>query len=199
MEEVVLQDRDDYALMRSISAGDAAALGALYDRHAATVLALAERIVKDRMDAEELLGDVFLQVWHHAERYDASRATPLGYLLTLARSRALDRLRARGRRGRLVVAPRHPEGPDREPPGGGSSPLEDALRAEQRRRLERALEELTPEQRAAVELAYFDGLSHSEIAEELSQPIGTVKSRIRLGLVRLRAALRVQYGAGDMA
>jgi RNA polymerase sigma-70 factor (ECF subfamily) len=191
---------DDPALMAAIAARDPAALSALYDRHGGTMFGLCTRILRDRSEAEETLGDVFLEVWNRADRYDPSRATPIAYLLNLTRSRALDRLRAMRRQKRAVVDmdPADAIASGEAKAAAGDSPFETAVSSETRARVLRALGELPRSQREAVELAYFSGLSHSEIAESLGEPLGTVKTRIRQGLIHLRGSLRLLYG-GEVA
>ncbi len=188
---------DDDALMEGIGARDPSALAKLYDRHAPVLLALSVRVLRDRMEAEEVLGDVFLEVWSRHDRYSRDRGAPMAYLMTLTRSRALDRLRARRQRDRFMVATDESPGlPKRSSEATVEpTPLEDALVAERRRRVLGALDGLTAPQRRAVELAFFDGLSHSEIAESVGAPLGTVKTRIRQGLTHLKKALRDDYDA----
>jgi len=182
---------DDPALMAAIAARDASALSVLYDRHGGTMFGLCTRILRDRGEAEEALGDVFLEVWNRADRYDPMRATPIAYLLNLTRSRALDRLRALRRRRHGLV---EMDAPDAQ--SESASPFDTAVSSETRARVTRALGELPPSQREALELAYFSGLSHSEIAASLGEPLGTVKTRIRQGLIHLRGSLRLLYGGG---
>ncbi|MCG8589753.1 MAG: sigma-70 family RNA polymerase sigma factor [Proteobacteria bacterium] len=190
----------DRRLMMAVKGGDAAALASLYDRHAGAVLAVGLRILGDRAEAEEVLLDVFVQIWKQADRYDAERAAPSTYLLTLARSRALDRGRAIRRRRRLgsewgEAQSMATEGARVEP---RESPLAQVEAAEQRRRVQRAMRELAPAQRHALELAFLDGLSHREIAERLDTPLGTIKSRIRKAMEDLRERLgRIELGSDD--
>lgn len=175
---------DDVELLARVATGDEAAFADLFDRHSGTVLGLAHRMLGPGGEAEEALQEVFLQVWRQAGRYRPVLATPRGWLLMLARSRALDRLKsggARARRERVVESAR----PEATQPVG-SARLE---HCERRRRLRSALYRLPAEQRQAVELAFFAGLTHSQIAERLGAPLGTVKSRILLGMRRLRTAL----------
>jgi len=192
--------QDDLALMSAIAAGDPSALRDLYDRHAGQVLALCLRILRDRAEAEEALGDVFLELWEKADRFRETRGAPLSYLMTVARSRAIDRLRRRQRTGTFVdshpsletVAPATPVAAD-------AGPYLDMAASEQKAKIRRALAGLSAAERRAVELSFFDGLSHGEIAKTLQEPLGTVKSRIRQGLLRLRDALGDEYGRMETA
>jgi RNA polymerase sigma-70 factor (ECF subfamily) len=186
--------RDDVALMERLGGGDPDALEQLYQRHASAVLALCLRILRDRAEAEDVLEEVFWELWQRRGRYDRERAAPFSYLMTLSRSRALDRLRFRRRREGVWQGL-----PDGELPAGtAASPYEDALLAEQRAALERALLELPEASRRAVELNFFEGLSHREIADRLGDPLGTVKTRIRQGLLALRKVLRaLREARGD--
>jgi RNA polymerase sigma-70 factor (ECF subfamily) len=146
--------------------------------------------VGDARDAEEATLDAFVQLWEHGDRYDPSRASPLSYLMTVARSRALDRARSLGRQRsavseddvELLLALARTD-------GAAASPLTLLLTAEHRGGIEVALGRLPAEQREAVALAFLEGLSHREVAERLGAPLGTVKTRIRQGLLRLRDAL----------
>lgn len=186
---------DDKTLMQRIQSGSEQALEQLYDRYAPAVLALCQRIVRSESEAEDVLEQVFWEVWSRAERYDATRGAPLSYLLLLARSRSLDRIRARRRRdGRTVLVGDIDELERIALPasGGNDSPLEHALVDEQRVRMRAALGELDSRQREVVELNFFDGLTHSEIAAQLDLPLGTVKTRIRRGLGVLRKHLRAR-------
>src|SRR5688572_5321950 len=171
--------------MERLGQGDPEALGDLYDRHARPVYALALRILQDPADAEDIVQEVFAQAWTQARRYDVTRGAVSAWLLTVARSRAIDRLRARRAR------------PDRA--GIDLSPADivdpvprpdtQLLSSEQVRVVRAALAELPRLQRVALELAYYEGLTHSEIAEQLEQPLGTVKTRIRQALLKLRDAM----------
>jgi RNA polymerase sigma-70 factor (ECF subfamily) len=182
------EDRLSDLLARTVR-GDEAALAALYDATVAMVHGLALRIVGDAGAAEEVTADVYLQVWRQAVRYDATRATPIGWLLMLARSRAIDRVRARTAQRREVGSLQEALQLASAAPG----PLEDAIVAERRRIVVTALDALPPEQRTAIELAYYGGKSHREIAAALDLPLGTVKTRIRIGMTRLRDALAPSF------
>ena len=178
----------DASLMESVRARDPRALDRLYSMYASLVYGLALRIVQDGAEAEEVAQDVFVYVWQQADRFDATRGNLTSWLVTLTRSRSIDRVRSRGSQERRL------EGLAREVEARQASatledPLEEALLAESRRRVRLGLETLPREQRQALEIAYFEGLSHSEIASKLEVPLGTVKTRIRQGMIRLRAAL----------
>jgi RNA polymerase sigma-70 factor (ECF subfamily) len=187
--------------MDALASRDEGALSLLYDRHASAVLGVCVRILKERSDAEEVTGEVFTELWERASRYDATRGHPIGYLLNLARSRAIDRLRTRARRERIIVDADLGEastGGAKRPAEAvaAGSPFAEARTEQMRTHIERAMGELHPEQKRALILAYFDGMSHSEIASALSEPLGTVKTRIRQGLLRLRESLDALYGEG---
>ena len=190
----------DAELMTAIARAEVAAFELLYERYAPIVFATCLRIVRDRAEAEDLLEEVFWEIWVRRDRYDASRSSPLSYLLTLARSRALDRLRFRRRRAGVWLEVRET---DRDAlaasRGGGASPFEDAAAEQQRIAIHRALDELPAPHRRAVEMNFFEGLSHREISEQLGDPLGTVKTRIRQGLLTLRKVLRSidEPGMGD--
>jgi len=164
--------------------GDAAGLRLFYDRLAPRALALAIRIVGVAGDAEEVVQEAFLQVWKRAAEYDPARGEPDAWLVTIVRSRAFDRLRSRASAERTAVASAQ------EPPVQASvSPLEDAERRAERERVASALAALPAEQRACLELAYYEGLSHSQIAARTGLPLGTVKTRIKLAVDKLGALL----------
>jgi RNA polymerase sigma-70 factor, ECF subfamily len=172
------------AIVERMAAGDGDALRELYDIHARAVYSLALRILRVQSDAEDIVQEVFVQAWRQAARYDATRGTVAGWLLMQARSRSIDRLRARQARPERSEDERAPD-----PPDSSLGPDIQIVRGEQARRVRQALEELPRLQRTALELAYYEGLTHVEIAEQLEQPLGTVKTRIRQGLLRLRQAL----------
>ncbi len=175
----------DVDLLREIAAGSGEALGLFYDRHAPLTLGLLCRMLGDRSEAEEVLQETFLQVWRHARRYDPELSSPRSWLLLLARSRALDRHRgATARRLRETEAGRSAS--TRAAAPLGTRRLE---HRESCRRIGSALDRLPPEQRRVVELAFFEGLTQTQIAETLGAPLGTVKSRALLAMKKLRAML----------
>ena len=180
----------DRVLLRRLAAGDEAALGALYDSWSERVHSLAFWILKDADDAEDVVEETFWQIWRTADRYQGQRAAGSTWITMIARSRALDRLRARKRRADWTAAPSTVSALQDQvgnaPPEQPGSRLDSA---DQRARLVSALAGLPSDQRSALEMAYFGGLSHGEIAERTSQPLGTVKTRIRLAIQKLRQAL----------
>ena len=177
---------EDVESLRLIVSGDQGAAAGLYDRHSRALYSLILRILGDEAEAEDVLQEVFVQAFRQAGRYDAARGAVAAWLLMMARSRAIDRLRTRrtrveGRTGEVQVLD---DLPDAQP--DATSVM---LHEEQTRLVRQALAELPLLQRVAIELAYYEGLSHTEIAERLEQPLGTVKTRIRLGLLKLRDEL----------
>ncbi len=177
----------DVAIIQRMAQGDESALGALHDRWSDGVHALVLRIVRDEAEAEEVVEAVFWQGWQQAGRYAGERGTPGAWLLAIARSRALDRLRTIRRRRDDVTAD---DSVFANEPAIGD-PLSDLNTSERAGRVVAALETLPPEQRMVLELAYFEGLSQTEIADQLAQPLGTIKTRARLALRKLRDTLSV--------
>jgi len=179
----------DEALIARMERQDQEALSLLYDRYRSVIFSLALRILRDRAEAEEVLTDVFFQAWKSAGGFDSLRGSVAGWLVTLCRSRAIDRLRARGRRDASLAALAADPSQTSTVGARGSSPEDAADLTHRSSQVVAALGVLTPEQRGALELAYYGGLSHSEIAEKLGEPLGTVKTRIRQGLLTLRESL----------
>ncbi|MEZ5316275.1 MAG: sigma-70 family RNA polymerase sigma factor [Vicinamibacterales bacterium] len=177
----------DRRLIRDVAGGSAEALGRLYDRHAGTVFALARRIVPAIEDAEEVVQDVFSQVWRDAARYESSRAPVAGWVAMLARTRAIDRLRAR--RARPDSGGLGPDATVLPLAASGADPERQAIAATDVQAVRLALGALPAPQRELVELAYFQGLTHTELAERTGTPLGTVKTRLRSALATLRGAL----------
>lgn len=179
----------DIQLIAAMAQGDERAASTLYDRHGAVMYGLALRMVGESADAEEVVLDAFAQAWRDAARYDTSRASVAGWLTTITRSRALDLIRARGRRAKMTDA----AGTTLDEPAamgsGFAAPDVQVQETERSVAVKSALDELPVPQRQAIELAFFEGLTHHEVAERLSEPLGTVKTRIRLGMQKLRDAL----------
>ena len=188
----VLEPESDEALLARLTQRDADALDALYTRYGRLAFALAYRVVGSPEAAEDVVQEAFLSVWRNAASYQQVRGQVRGWLLTVVRNRAIDSLRARESR----------------PKAGGtlddlgwlvaddSDPADDALRRVEAARIREALTALPPEQRQTVELAFFSGLSYPEVAEKMGAPLGTVKSRMRLALERLRGLLLAEDAVG---
>ncbi len=187
----------DPTLLTRVVKGEQQAFSRLYDLSSTLLYSLAVRILGNREEAAELLQEVYLEVWRKAARYDVSRGTPIAWLITLTRSRAIDRLRTRGTRalrqtGQPLDLPAAGRVADQHP-----TPLDAQADQELRQLVYDALAGLPPVQQQAIELAYYDGLSHAEIAIKLNQPLGTVKPRITLGMSKLRESLRPYWEQRD--
>ena len=173
---------EDAILVRAAQASPPA-FAALYDRHCAILFGIVLRILRNRAEAEDVLQETFLQIWQRAKSFDVSRGQALPWLTLLARSRALDRLRARNVRDRTAAEVAN------EPEAAAGDAADEVAVSEAALTVRRALEEVSAEQRTALTLAYFEGLTQSEIAVRLARPLGTVKTHTRLGLMRLRELL----------
>jgi RNA polymerase sigma-70 factor, ECF subfamily len=184
-------DPTDFSLLQRIAARDTAALAELYDRHSRLVFGLILRIVRDRGEAEDILQETFVRVWNRAEIYDARIGGPLPWIVRVARNRALDRLRARRVRAAVDAPAPATETPAAEPAPDTAiqSPEAAVLEAERRLRLADALAGLPVEQRRLIEAAFFEGYTHTELAERFGLPLGTVKTRIRAGMIAMRQGL----------
>ena len=181
----------DIGLVDRLRQGEERALADLYDRHSAALYGLARSILADPADAEEVVEEVFVRLWEAPDAYDPDRATVGGYLSVMTRSRALDRVRA-GRRRRAAVrraAATEAEGFATPVSSFGARPAARAERSELAEALAAALAELPDDQRGALELAFFGGYTHTEIADATGLPLGTVKTRIRTAMQKLRGAL----------
>ncbi len=187
---------DDELLHRLAASCDESALAAVFDRYGRVLYPFALRIVSDPEDAEEVVDDTFWQIWREAGRYDPRRGRPITWMSSICRSRALDRVRKTGRRDAKESSFRHADAPapgpeesaDPSPSANIEAHVESVDRAE---RVRAALASIPSEQRHVIERAYFGGLAQREIAEESGVPLGTVKTRMRLGLIKLREALWV--------
>ncbi len=173
-------------LITRIAAGDRDAFSRFYDLLAPTAFGLIRRVLRDPDAAADVLQEVFWQVWREAPQYDPQRGSPEAWLVMRAKTRAIDRLRSMRRRDRTFVAPVDESVAHRDD-GSAENP---AVMAEDRGLVQTALAQLPEPQRRVIELAFFEGLTQSEIATRLGEPLGTVKTRARLGLERLRGALR---------
>lgn len=176
-------ETQDVELLQAIAAGDEQALARLYDRYRLILFGLTMRILNSRAEAEDVLQETLLQVWRRAADFDPARGKPFTWLVTLTRSRAIDRLRQRAARARLA------ESASTLVPDEASDAVTDTLHAEQREIVMRALAQLPEEQRQALYLAYYEGLTQSEIAVRLATPLGTIKTRMRSGMIKLRELL----------
>jgi len=178
---------NDAETIRRIRAGDRAAFLEFYDRAAPLLLAVAARILNDRREAEDVLQDVFAQIWQKSHGFDAELGSLASWAVALARNKAIDRIRASTRRRRLIEEIAiTAEAVEQTPDPSASEQLHGEERAG---RIRAALADLSPDQRQAIELAFFAGLSQGEIAARLEQPLGTIKARIRRGMLRLRERL----------
>ena len=182
---------NDVDLLKAIARQDESALAELYDRYRVILFGLLVRILNSREEAEDVLQEVFLQVWRRAADFDENRGRPFTWLVTLARSRGIDRLRSLGARERVAIAGA------REPSDEVSDAVADAFKSEQRSLVNTALAQLPDEQKRPLMLAYFEGLTQSEIATKLGAPLGTVKTRMRAGLMKMRELIgdqRASFG-----
>ncbi len=187
---IPLRNAELLDLVGQIALGRHSALGSMYDETSPLVFGLAVRMLGDRADAEEITADVYSQVWRTAATFDSTRGSVTTWLVMLTRSRAIDRLRTRTERWKREQA----IDDQAEAADPGPAPDEASVQSEQRRMVQAALAELVPEQRRLIELAFFSGLSHSELAERTGLPLGTVKTRIRLGMLKLRERLGALEG-----
>lgn len=187
----VPQAHEDQQLVAAMARADERAAAKLYDKYSASLFALAVRIVGEGADAEDVVLDVFTQAWNSAGLYDASRGAVLGWLTTMTRTRSLDFIRARGRRASAVTKASHLMGDEPVAVAAASASVADRVELDERAAtVTAAMSVLSGQQRNAIELAFFEGLTHSEIANRLGEPLGTIKTRIRLGMQKLRDALR---------
>lgn len=178
------RDNDLMTLLMKVAEGDQSAFTTFYEVTSKSVFGLLLRILNDRASAEEVLLDVYTQAWRQARNYDNRRGTPIAWLTTIARSRAIDRLRSG----------RHDQNKEDLDQAGelsaqAPSPEENSVLAERQKIVRKAIDSLTPEQKEVIELAYYSGLSHTEIATKLGHPLGTVKTRTRLAMIKMREML----------
>ena len=181
------QDTDRETIFR-IARGDQRAFGLLYDRLSSPLYSLAVRMLGDSSEAQDALQEVFLQIWRRAAAYDAEQSTVFSWAVLMTRSRVIDRLRARNRRLRVVATSIDDDRAEIAPaPVPSAESASDTIgRNEEARRVRSTLNTLPAEQREAIELSFFSELTHHEIASQLGQPLGTIKARIRRGLLKLR-------------
>ena len=179
----------DVALLKRIVLRDASAVGELYDRHSTLLFGILVRILRHRPDAEEVLQEVFVRVWTRAESYDERLGCPAAWLTRMARNRAIDRLRARRARGDADPSEAAPADGERRTPSSVPTPEDAAHEAEQTNRVRSALAQLPREQRELIAAAFFEGYTHAELAARFDLPLGTVKTRIRTGMLAMRDRL----------
>jgi len=184
MSEDRWTEKDDGELIQRMASKDANALDAFYSRYNRLAFSLIFKILGNRADAEDVLSDVFWQVWQQSSRYDSSRGKPVAWLLTISRTRAIDRLRLTSRQQMETV-----EEAQLDPPSGAAEP-DPFVRADVRGAVQEALQSLPEQQKIPLEMAYFQGMTHTEIAAALGQPLGTIKDRIRTGMLHLKKRLR---------
>lgn len=182
------QDNDlrDIELLRQIAFGDRSAFAQFYDRHSVLMFSVASRILNDPAEAEDVLQEAFMQIWEKAGKFDSQLGRASSWAAILVRNRAIDRIRSAQRRTRLAQE----AGPELAFAAAESATANQIVHgAEKAKLIQSAIEVLPADQRKAIELAYFSGLTHTEISEKLQEPLGTVKARIRRGLLRLRDQL----------
>jgi RNA polymerase sigma-70 factor, ECF subfamily len=177
-------EEEDRELVRRMASRDSAALDAFYERYNRLAFSLVMRVVNNRADAEDVLMDVFWQVWQQSQRYDSTRGKPVAWLLTIARTRAIDSVRSSVRQ-----QTKNDQFENQNVPQASTNEFA-GFDAERRTAVQDALQSLSENQRIPLELAYFQGMSHTEIADSLGQPLGTVKDRIRTGMAHLRKRLK---------
>jgi len=174
-------------LLRRVAARDRQALGGFYDQVAGVLFSTATRILGDQQEAEEVIQDVFVQIWEKAPMFDIVLGTPFHWAVGITRNRAIDRLRSRQRRARVIEGLKEEMASGMEPYVSAAVP---SLDTEHVSLIRNAVGNLPPDQRQAIEMAFFSGLTHAEIADKLSEPLGTVKARIRRGMLKLRESLQ---------
>jgi len=192
MQDEMPRKLEDQQLMARIATGDQLAFSLLYDRLSGPLYSLALKMLGDATEAEDALQEVCLQIWRRAPAYDPKQSSLFSWAVLLTRSKVIDRLRARGRRLRVVATSIEDEANSVEI--GDASTAETAAdnltRNEKAKRVRSVLGSLPPDQREAIEMAFFSDLTHHDIAKQLNQPLGTVKARIRRGLLRLREGMQ---------
>ncbi len=180
---------DDEALMRAIQRRDPKALAALYDRYAGILKALIMRVIHNESEADDLLQEIFMEIWNHAENFSEQKGKPLGWIVTLARRRSIDRLRKHQAYQRAGERLQH--SPEQQPDAWTHNVTEDAIDRDDRHAvLAAAIRELPKPQQQAIELAFFKGMSQREIAVHTNIPLGTIKTRLELGLKKITEALK---------
>lgn len=188
MRDNLLTETQQAELLRRIAAQDTTALAEFYDQTAASLFSFAMQMLNNAHDAEEVIQDVFVQIWNKAASYDPTIGMAFSWSVSIVRNRCIDLLRSRQRRSRVMVET--PDGAEAEPDVEASA-RETALATDELEAVRNSLGQLPENQKQAIEMAFFGGLSHHEIADALKEPIGTVKARIRRGMMKLRVGLGV--------
>ncbi len=175
---------EEIALLLRVGAGDRSAFSEFYDRYSGIIFSTALRVLNDATDAEDVTQDVFVMIWEKAAMYDPARGKPLTWAVTMTRNKSIDRIRSHQRRSRL----REEAGNERLPEDtiNDRRPSDDVSASESGDRVREAVAKLSPEQRTVIEMAYFKGLTQNEIAERLQEPLGTIKARVRRGMMKLK-------------
>ena len=173
-------------LLENTARGDRASFRQLYERYAGVLFSSAFRVLNDQTETEDVVQDVFVQIWDKASLYDRKRGKPLTWALTLTRNKSIDRLRSVKRRHRLRDEAEKEASVDEQLGTGSDRPAQQVSSSETNRLVRDAVLKLSDEQRQAIEMAYFGGLTQNEIARELAEPLGTVKARIRRGMIKLK-------------
>lgn len=192
MQANTAQQKADEQLMARIAQGDQVAFSALYDRLSGPLFSLSFKMLGNAAEAEDALQEVCLQIWRRAAAYDSSQSSVFSWAVLLTRGKVIDRLRARGRRARVISGSIEDEGNLIDPTDASTAETaaDNMNRNEEATRVRTVLGGLPPDQRQAIEMAFFSELTHHEIAAQLNQPLGTIKARIRRGMLRLRDGLR---------
>lgn len=188
MQDRATVETTEADILRRIAQREHAALGELYDRVAGILFSTAIHILGDPREAEEVVQDVFLQVWNKAATFDGALGSALNWTLGITRNRCIDYIRARQRRTRLLDEAAEESSADEST--AGTAPAHQALGTEELAAVRRAVESLPPDQHQAVAMAFFGGMTHQEIADELNEPLGTIKARIRRGMLKLKDSLQ---------
>ena len=184
-----LSNEEDLQLLAQISQGDQKSLALLYDKYGRLIYSLTLRIVRNEEEARELQQDVFLQVWHKAELFDNERGSFVTWLVTLAHNKSINTLRSRRYKKSALEAKQDIADITHDSTVDHHTPLRDAMENDERRHIFSALEQIPEQQRKALYLAYYEGYSQSEIAEMLGEPLGTIKTRMRKGMMKLVSIL----------
>lgn len=193
LEMAQSQQEIDREMLARVASSDQAAFAQLYDRLSGPLYSLALRMLGDAAEAQDALQDVFLQIWRRAPNYDVAQSSVFSWATLITRSRVIDRLRARGRRSRVIVSSTNEDNLITE---SANASIEETVadsvdRNDEAIRVRTVLNKLPADQRQAIELAFFSELTHHQIADQLGQPLGTIKARIRRGLLKLRERITV--------